>query len=62
MCISFKCVCRILLTRGPVTRRCVEADGAFDYLYGRRKAETLLWMRRMKERGSISVESRVEYL
>ena len=32
------------------------------YLYGRRKAETLLLMRRMKERGSISLDSRVVYL
>lgn len=32
------------------------------YLYGRRKAETLLLMRRMKERGSNSLDSRVVYL
>lgn len=32
------------------------------YLYGRRKAETLLLMRRMKDRGSISLDSRVVYL
>lgn len=32
------------------------------YLYGRRKADTLLLMRRMKERGSISLDSRVVYL
>lgn len=38
-----------------------EAVGRF-YLYGRRKADTLLLMRRMKERGSISLDSRVVYL
>uniref|UniRef100_A0A3B4X0C8 Sushi domain-containing protein n=1 Tax=Seriola lalandi dorsalis TaxID=1841481 RepID=A0A3B4X0C8_SERLL len=41
--------------------RCISNCVTF-YLYGRRKAETLLLMRRMKERGSISLDSRVVYL
>lgn len=44
-----------------VAIRYLSAAAGF-YLYGRRNADTLLLMRRMKERGSISLDSRVVYL
>lgn len=58
----WRCVCVCVRSRRVAVRWLEEWAKLLDYLYGRRKAETLLWMRRMKERGSISVESRGEYL
>lgn len=46
---------------GQVLQSGTSAAAGF-YLYGRKNADTLLLMRRMKERGSISLDSRVVYL